>query len=196
MAAQNPDRTLVTRDLKKHFGGRTVVNGVDLAISSGEVVGLLGPNGAGKTTTFYMVVGLSRPDSGQRLPGRRGDHRAPDVPAGPARHQLPAAGAVGFPEADGAGEPAGGPGDHAARPGQAPGAGGGAVGRVPDRAHRRTAGVRALRRRTAQGRDRPGPGHRSGLHPPGRAVRGNRPDRGDRHPEHHHGVSRRRGSAC
>ena len=41
-----------------------VVNGVDLQISSGEVVGLLGPNGAGKTTTFYMVVGLCRPDSG------------------------------------------------------------------------------------------------------------------------------------
>ena len=42
-----------------------VVNGVDLELASGEVVGLLGPNGAGKTTTFYMVVGLCRPDSGQ-----------------------------------------------------------------------------------------------------------------------------------
>jgi lipopolysaccharide export system ATP-binding protein len=42
-----------------------VVNGVDLDVSAGEVVGLLGPNGAGKTTTFYMVVGLSRPDSGE-----------------------------------------------------------------------------------------------------------------------------------
>jgi lipopolysaccharide export system ATP-binding protein len=41
------------------------VNGVDLNVASGEVVGLLGPNGAGKTTTFYMVVGLCRPDSGQ-----------------------------------------------------------------------------------------------------------------------------------
>jgi lipopolysaccharide export system ATP-binding protein len=67
MAAQNPDRTLVTRDLRKHFGGRAVVNGVDLAISSGEVIGLLGPNGAGKTTTFYMVVGFSRPDAGSVL---------------------------------------------------------------------------------------------------------------------------------
>jgi lipopolysaccharide export system ATP-binding protein len=38
---------------------------VDLSIRQGEVVGLLGPNGAGKTTTFYMVVGLTRPDSGQ-----------------------------------------------------------------------------------------------------------------------------------
>jgi len=42
-----------------------VVNGVDIAVSSGEVVGLLGPNGAGKTTTFYMVVGLTRPDQGE-----------------------------------------------------------------------------------------------------------------------------------
>jgi len=42
-----------------------VVQHVDLGIRTGEVVGLLGPNGAGKTTTFYMVVGLTRPDSGQ-----------------------------------------------------------------------------------------------------------------------------------
>ena len=48
----------------KSFGSRVVVNNVDLEVSSGEVVGLLGPNGAGKTTTFYMVVGLTRPDSG------------------------------------------------------------------------------------------------------------------------------------
>jgi lipopolysaccharide export system ATP-binding protein len=40
------------------------VNGIDLEVLSGEVIGLLGPNGAGKTTTFYMVVGLNRPDSG------------------------------------------------------------------------------------------------------------------------------------
>jgi lipopolysaccharide export system ATP-binding protein len=41
------------------------VGDVALEIQQGEVVGLLGPNGAGKTTTFYMVVGLTRPDSGQ-----------------------------------------------------------------------------------------------------------------------------------
>ena len=65
MAAPSPERTLYTRGLRKSFGNRVVVNGVDLEVSSGEVVGLLGPNGAGKTTTFYMVVGLCRPDSGQ-----------------------------------------------------------------------------------------------------------------------------------
>jgi lipopolysaccharide export system ATP-binding protein len=56
--------TLNAKGLMKSFGNRVVVNGVDLEVSSGEVVGLLGPNGAGKTTTFYMVVGLARPDSG------------------------------------------------------------------------------------------------------------------------------------
>lgn len=50
--------------LTKSYGRRVVVQHVDLDISTGEVVGLLGPNGAGKTTTFYMVVGLTRPDSG------------------------------------------------------------------------------------------------------------------------------------
>src|SRR3954468_9459549 len=57
--------TLRTQDLTKSYGGRTVVRGVSLDLQSGEVVGLLGPNGAGKTTTFYMVVGLTAPDSGR-----------------------------------------------------------------------------------------------------------------------------------
>jgi lipopolysaccharide export system ATP-binding protein len=50
--------SIVTEGLVKTYGGRAVVDGVDLRMSGGEVVGLLGPNGAGKTTTFYMVVGL------------------------------------------------------------------------------------------------------------------------------------------
>ena len=57
--------TLRTEDLTKSYGGRTVVRGVSLDVSSGEVVGLLGPNGAGKTTTFYMAVGLTSPDKGR-----------------------------------------------------------------------------------------------------------------------------------
>ncbi|WP_243373042.1 LPS export ABC transporter ATP-binding protein [Geotalea sp. SG265] len=65
MATQNPENILNSRDLKKSFSGRTVVNGVDLQVASGEVIGLLGPNGAGKTTTFYMMVGLCRPDGGK-----------------------------------------------------------------------------------------------------------------------------------
>lgn len=56
---------LQTEKLVKIYGGRAVVNGVDLHIRPGEVVGVLGPNGAGKTTTFYMVVGLVRPNGGR-----------------------------------------------------------------------------------------------------------------------------------
>jgi lipopolysaccharide export system ATP-binding protein len=59
--------TLLTRDLTKSYGGRTVVKGVNVEIASGEVIGLLGANGAGKTTTFSMVVGLTAPDSGRVL---------------------------------------------------------------------------------------------------------------------------------
>ncbi len=59
------------RALTKSYGRRTVVRQVDLDVRDGEVVGLLGPNGAGKTTTFYMVVGLTRPDSGQVFLGER-----------------------------------------------------------------------------------------------------------------------------
>jgi lipopolysaccharide export system ATP-binding protein len=55
---------LAARGLCKRFGDRTVVDGVDLSVARGEIVGLLGPNGAGKTTTFYMMVGLVRPDAG------------------------------------------------------------------------------------------------------------------------------------
>lgn len=56
--------TLEAKGLKKHYGSRRVVNGVDLSVKSGEVVGLLGPNGAGKTTCFYCVTGLITPDYG------------------------------------------------------------------------------------------------------------------------------------
>lgn len=50
--------------LVKEYQRRRVVNGVDLEVHPGEVVGLLGPNGAGKTTTFYMIVGLERCNAG------------------------------------------------------------------------------------------------------------------------------------
>ncbi|MEJ2529793.1 MAG: LPS export ABC transporter ATP-binding protein [Gammaproteobacteria bacterium] len=49
---------LAAFDLEKHYRSRSVVNGVSMEVSNGEVVGLLGPNGAGKTTCFYMIAGL------------------------------------------------------------------------------------------------------------------------------------------
>jgi len=56
---------LSTVELTKSYKGRKVVDNISLSITQGEVVGLLGPNGAGKTTTFYIIVGLTSPDSGQ-----------------------------------------------------------------------------------------------------------------------------------
>jgi lipopolysaccharide export system ATP-binding protein len=56
---------LEIKELTKSYDGRKVVNGVDMLVKRGEIVGLLGPNGAGKTTTFYMVVGIISPDHGE-----------------------------------------------------------------------------------------------------------------------------------
>lgn len=55
---------LWAKQLAKSYKKRQVVKGVDIEVSSGEIVGLLGPNGAGKTTSFYMIVGLVPCDSG------------------------------------------------------------------------------------------------------------------------------------
>jgi len=57
--------TLQAEYLAKSFKKRTVVDGVNMLVNSGEVVGLLGPNGAGKTTCFYMIVGLVPCDQGR-----------------------------------------------------------------------------------------------------------------------------------
>ena len=51
-------------DLRKSFGGNTVVDGLSLEIQPGECLGVIGPNGAGKTTTIRMCLGLVGPDSG------------------------------------------------------------------------------------------------------------------------------------
>jgi lipopolysaccharide export system ATP-binding protein len=60
-----PVADIRTEALVKTYGQRSVVNGVNIRVRAGEIVGLLGPNGAGKTTTFYMVVGLVPASAGR-----------------------------------------------------------------------------------------------------------------------------------
>ena len=55
---------VAVRGLTKSYGGRTVVDGFDLDVRAGEVVGLIGANGAGKTTSVECLQGLRRPDAG------------------------------------------------------------------------------------------------------------------------------------
>ncbi|ULR41322.1 LPS export ABC transporter ATP-binding protein [Thermus sp. NEB1569] len=59
------DGELLAQGLRKRYGPREVVRGVDLSLKRGEIVALFGPNGAGKTTTFYMMVGFIRPTGGR-----------------------------------------------------------------------------------------------------------------------------------
>jgi len=57
--------TLKAVNLEKKIKSLEIVKGMNLEVSSGEVVGLLGPNGAGKTTTFYMICGLIEATAGE-----------------------------------------------------------------------------------------------------------------------------------
>lgn len=59
-----PAPILETRGLSKRFGGARVINGVDMAISQGEVRCVIGPNGAGKSTFFKLLTGEHRPSEG------------------------------------------------------------------------------------------------------------------------------------
>lgn len=53
--------------LSLHFGALKVLDGLDLAVERGEVLGVLGPNGAGKTTLFNVIVGVHAPNAGRVL---------------------------------------------------------------------------------------------------------------------------------
>jgi branched-chain amino acid transport system ATP-binding protein len=66
------------RSLIKQFGGIVAVNGLDLSVQPGELVGLIGPNGSGKTTTINMLTGHLKPSSGQvAVRGARADGSPP-----------------------------------------------------------------------------------------------------------------------
>jgi len=63
---------LVTRGLTKRFGGLAALDGVDITLREGEILGVIGPNGAGKTTLFSLIAGSQQPTSGEiLLDGRR-----------------------------------------------------------------------------------------------------------------------------
>ena len=64
--------TVAVRGLTRRFGGRTVLDGLDLDIAEGEFVALIGKSGCGKTTLLRLLAGLDRPDGGQlTAPGAR-----------------------------------------------------------------------------------------------------------------------------
>ncbi len=66
------------RGLTRQFGGIVAVNGLDLSVQPGELVGLIGPNGSGKTTTINMLTGHLKPSGGQvAVRGTRADGSPP-----------------------------------------------------------------------------------------------------------------------
>ena len=59
------DAVILTHDLAKTFGSRTVVEGLNLVVPRGAVYGFLGPNGSGKSTTMKMLLSLIEPSDGE-----------------------------------------------------------------------------------------------------------------------------------
>jgi branched-chain amino acid transport system ATP-binding protein len=56
---------LVLEGLSKHFGGVRAVDGIDLTVERGQIVGLIGPNGSGKSTTVNLICGVFPATSGR-----------------------------------------------------------------------------------------------------------------------------------
>ena len=61
----SPAPLLATHALSRSFGGLRAVDGVDLELRQGEILGVIGPNGAGKTTLFSLIAGSLQPTSGE-----------------------------------------------------------------------------------------------------------------------------------
>ena len=57
--------SISARGLRKSFGEKTVLDGIDLTVPQGTILALLGPNGAGKTTAVRLLTTYLRPDVGQ-----------------------------------------------------------------------------------------------------------------------------------
>jgi ABC-type branched-subunit amino acid transport system ATPase component len=68
---------LTLTSLSRAFGGLRVIDGLDLTVEAGEILGILGPNGAGKSTLFNLIGGVLPPSSGRiLLDGREGGQDA------------------------------------------------------------------------------------------------------------------------
>jgi ABC-2 type transport system ATP-binding protein len=63
------DTAIEIKELNKYYGKQPAVEGLSLAVDSGDIYGFVGPNGAGKTSTIRMIAGLLQPDSGQIFVG-------------------------------------------------------------------------------------------------------------------------------
>ena len=61
------ETVIETRNLSRRYGDQIAVDDLTIQVKSGEIFGFLGPNGAGKTTTLLMLLGLSRPTSGNAV---------------------------------------------------------------------------------------------------------------------------------
>ena len=164
---------IVVRGLRKSFGAKEAVAGIDLEIAAGSLAGLVGPNGAGKTTSLSMMTGLLRPDAGQVLVN--GLDVWADPPAAKAVIGVVPAEARLFERLSGAGAAGirGAAARHAGRRGPFPGRA--AAGRAgPDR-RREAAGRRLLHRHAQEGRARLRADPQPAGAVPGRAARGRGP---------------------
>ncbi|HHG85824.1 MAG TPA: ABC transporter ATP-binding protein [Bacteroidetes bacterium] len=75
----NKQKAIETRDLTKTFGDFTAVNAISFEVEAGEIFGFLGANGAGKTTAIKMLIGLSRPSSGEAKVAGFDIYQEPDL---------------------------------------------------------------------------------------------------------------------
>ena len=73
---------LELRSLSRHFGGVRAVDGLDLQVEEGQIVGLIGPNGSGKSTTVNVITGLLAPTAGAIL------FRGRDIASQPTHRRL------------------------------------------------------------------------------------------------------------
>ena len=64
MKKATQESPIVIGDLRKSFGAQKVLNGLDLAVASGETLAVLGRSGTGKSVLLKLIVGLQKPDSG------------------------------------------------------------------------------------------------------------------------------------